>query len=188
MFKNFPQAQADLHIQPLDDGTKLFYPQIPWGRGYYISSPELEHTLRQILRHLYRRLGFIWLFSVGFCSNFSALVSHNPLTFTLAVLLSGVMTGLMTWLLIHLSFSRYTRQMEIADIPYSPIARESQWVLFPRWLLILGVLLCMSFIAGGIWLYTMTTDPTMLVCSSFFSLLLIPYAIGLYKKVFTKNA
>ncbi len=180
------KPHLNCYIKTLDDQTKIFYPQGAIGRrGFYISSPELEQTLQQATRRFQRRmnvLGNSFLIGVG---GATSLVIFALSFFNFSLLLS--LCGFIGWLHRHLYFARY-KEMEPANSPNTPIAHWSRMGdISPPSFLVFCLLMYLLCTLCGIWLYTITSDPKMLLCSTLFALLMIPYAIATWQTLFNNN-
>jgi len=171
------------HIRTLENGVKIFYPQGAIGRGYFISSPELELILRARIRKYYVGLIVLGGLVGGLVGGFGTRFVHHLFFETYALVI--VTAGFIGYLAPRLYYSPQTRRMERSLQRHSLMAA---WTSASRTLhpaLLIGLFfVTLLFAVAGFWLYSLRHDSKMLLSGGFFSLLLIPYCIMIWKRFF----
>lgn len=175
MKKGYFETICNGHFKTLSDGKRVFYEQGPIGRrGFEIATQDQEDVLRKAIKRYY-----IWIFGLCFFANL--LVTTNPTYFIFTLLCVVFLAVLIT----RLYFRKYTKNMILVKTANSPF---SHWKNMGKTLhpvhLYGGALLCLLFVLAGLLLYQAKGDFITLLCSIIFSLIMVPFLVGIWYRIY----
>ena len=173
--RGFLSTAANAHFRTLDDGKSIFYPQGMYGRGgFVISSTEQEMLLRRNAREYRSALSILYLIAtIAFGAFFQRMGFWQHITWVAGF-------AAVDWVVARIYFGRFTRRMEPAGVPNSPIEfwRSMGQTMHPM-LLILQAILVAAFAGAGLYFFVQLREPILLLFGVLMTAGLTPFVIAL---------
>lgn len=173
--RGFFNTATNGHFRSLDDGTTIFYPQGMHGRsGFVISSAEQEMLLRRYTREYRMGLSIVcFIASLAFGRFFQRMEFWQHMMW-----IAGFLGA--DWVFARAYFGRFTRRMEQADVPNSPVAqwRSMGHTMHPV-LLFSEIILLGVFAYAALYYSVKSREPFLLVFGLVLAIGLVPFAIAL---------
>jgi hypothetical protein len=173
--RGFFNTVANGHFRSLDDEITNFYPQGMYGRsGFVISSAEQEMLLRRHAREYRLGLSIVcFIVSVAFGSFFQRMEFWQHMTWIVGFIAAD-------WVFARVYFGRFTRKMEPADVPNSPVVqwRSMGHTMHPL-LLILQTTLVAGLAGASLYFFVTLREPILLLFGVLMATGLAPFVIAL---------
>ncbi|MCK5828471.1 hypothetical protein KAH43_08115 [Candidatus Bipolaricaulota bacterium] len=173
--RGFFKTATNGHFRILDDGKSIFYPQGAYGRsGFAVSSTEQELLLRRNAREYRKGVSIAYfIVSVAFAGFFQRMEFWQHMTW-----IAGFVA--LNWIVARIYFRRFTRKMEPAEVPNSPIVqwRSMGQTMHPLLLILEIVGLCF-FAGAALYSAVKLTEPSLLLFGALLVAGLGPFVIAL---------
>ncbi len=173
--RGFLNTATNAHFRTLDDGKTIFYPRGAFGRrGFIISATEQEMLLRRNIREYRIGISIVCsVASIAFGSFFQRMEFWQHMTWV-----AGFFA--VDWVFARIYFRRFTKRMESADVPNSPVAT---WRSMGRTMHPLSLILLVIFVAGiagaCLSLFLQQREPILLMFGALMVVGLVPFVIAL---------